>query len=370
MSATTAIIIINLLVFIAMVATDWQSLLMFSPAALLDFGGSSGVETIARLQLWRLLTSAFVHGGAIHLGINLWVLSKLGPEVEGQFGASRFVAIYVVAAIIGALGSVTFHPLTIDAGASAAIFGIFGALIAIVWRRPERFPKGYLSIQAKVLAGLIVYSAVFALIDKTMDHAAHASGLLAGLVAGLALLPEGRLPVLRASALTMTVCGLCLLAIALLPKNGAMYFARAAVLHHEGKDKEAVLILTQAIECNPKVAVAYNNRAWSELAVADYKAALEDANKSISLDQKLATTYDTRAMAYLMLGQRQNAIADLDKAIHLDSGDAAFYYHRAVAKQVQNDPSFVADAAEATKLRYNPDNWEPKLAQDTAPFSK
>lgn len=361
MSATTAIILINLFVFVAMAATGWRSLIMFAPSRLIEFGGSSGIETIAQMQLWRLATSAFVHGGALHLGINMFVLSKIGPEIEQQFGAARFVAIYAVAAICGALGSVWFHPLTVDAGASAAVFGIFGALLAIVWRRPERFPPAYLTLHLKVLIGLVVYSIAFSYIDPTMDHLAHAAGLTAGFLAGLALLPDTSNQLMRASCLLSTLLALIASAALLLPRSGAMYFARAALKHDEGNDKEAVAILTKAIECNPEIAVAYNNRAWSEAALAQYTSALADANKSIQLDPKAATTYDTRAVVFILLGDRERAVADLDKAIALKPDDGAFYYHRAVAKQQRNDETFRSDAGQAAKLKYERERWEPKL---------
>lgn len=361
MSATTTIILINLLVFVAMAATGWRSLIMFAPNRLIEFGGSSGIETIAQMQLWRLATSAFVHGGALHLGINLFVLSKIGPEIEQQFGTARFTAIYAVAAICGALGSVWFHPLTVDAGASAAIFGIFGALLAIVWRQPERFPKGYLALHLKVLIGLVVYSIAFSYIDPTMDHLAHASGLAAGFLAGLALIPGASNQLVKASCLVSALLALIATAVLFLPKSGAMYFARAALKHDEGNDKEAVAILTKAIECNPEIAVAYNNRAWSEAALAQYKSALADANKSIQLDPKAATTYDTRAVVYLLLGDRKRAVADLDKAITLKPDDGAFYYHRAILKQQRNDKTYRSDAQQAEKLKYEREQWEPKL---------
>jgi rhomboid protease GluP len=361
MSATVALIWLNLCVFVAMTASEWQSLLMFSPALLITFGGSSGIETIARTEVWRLLSSAFVHGGALHFGVNMFVLWKIGPEVEELYGRLRFVVIYLVAAVSGALGSVCAHPLTVDVGASAAIFGIFGAIVACSWRRPTLFPPGHLSLQTKMLVGLLVYSAIFSLIDSTMDHAAHAAGLIAGFVAGIVLLPGTRQAGMRIAALTAGLVSISALAVFLLPKNGAMYFARAAVLHHDGKDKEAIAVLTSAIQCNPDIPVAYNNRAWSENAIADYEAAISDANKAIKMGPTIATTYDTRAVSYILIGDTQKAIADLDKAIKLKSDDGAFYYHRAVAKQISRDETYKADAEQASRLKYDREKWEPQL---------
>jgi membrane associated rhomboid family serine protease len=61
-SATKAIVFLTGLVFVAMVATGFRSLLLIPPDVLVTFGASSGVETIARAELWRLVTSMFVHG--------------------------------------------------------------------------------------------------------------------------------------------------------------------------------------------------------------------------------------------------------------------------------------------------------------------
>jgi rhomboid protease GluP len=88
-----------------------------------------------------------------------------------------FVAIvYLLSAIGGALTSIFLNPLVVSAGASGAIFGVFGAMLAIVWRRPELFPKGYLILHGKIVLCLILYSIAFSFIDKNADNAAHFGG--------------------------------------------------------------------------------------------------------------------------------------------------------------------------------------------------
>jgi rhomboid protease GluP len=360
-SATKAIVFLTGLVFVAMVATGFRSLLLIPPDVLVTFGASSGVETIARAELWRLVTSMFVHGSIFHVTVTMYVFWTLGAEVESVYGSRRLLAIYLASGICGALGSVFAHPLTVNVGSSAAVFGTIGALLAIVWRRPQLFPAGYLALQAKVTGALIICCVVMGLVDPTMDNAAHAAGFIGGFLTGLALLPRAPYAVLRAAAVCASLIALGWLAMFTLPKSGAVYFARAGVLHNEGRDHEAIALLSRAIESNPKIAVAYNNRAWSKEAVGDFRSALVDANKSIELDPKAATSYDTRAVAYIMLGDIEKALADLNKAVQLKEDDGAFYYHRAVAKQLAQDQSFREDAQRAQALKYKREHWEPDL---------
>lgn len=361
---TTFVIVINLLVFIAMASTR-PGILMFPQATVIDFGGSSGVETIARMQLWRLVTSAFVHSGLLHVAINMIVLARLGPQVEEVYGSARYLGIYLAAAVAGGLASVVANPLLTTVGASGALLGIYAAQLVYIWQNPEKFPPGCLKVNLQVLAGLAISMIVCGFMLREIDNAAHFAGFIFGAVAATALQPETSDVWPKAASLAAVLAAACVIALVALPRNGAIYFTRAGLLHKEGKDREAVALVTQAIAINPEIAVAWNNRAWFEAALLDAPAALRDADRSLALDPNAATAYDTRAMAYILLREPAKAVADLNKALEHKSDEGIYYYHRAVAKSMLKDATYKTDLAHAESLKYEREQWEPTVSAPT-----
>jgi rhomboid protease GluP len=134
---------------------------------------------------WRLVTSMFLHGGWLHILLNSWALYQLAGLFEILLGSSRLLLVYFVSGIAGSIASVlwTHQP---SVGASGAIFGVLGALIAFLGRRRER-----LTPQAKSLLMQLVFWAglnVFLGMSSPMiDNAAHLGGCAAGLAIGLFL---------------------------------------------------------------------------------------------------------------------------------------------------------------------------------------
>src|SRR3989442_1261055 len=77
----------------------------------------------------------FVHFGLLHLALNMWCLVTLGPIAERVFGRGSFLLLYLLSGIAGSTTSLLVHPLIVGAGASGAIFGVAGALVAAgTWR--------------------------------------------------------------------------------------------------------------------------------------------------------------------------------------------------------------------------------------------
>src|ERR1700761_8289249 len=114
---TYALIAINVLVFIAMVATG-VSFVNPTPLDVFRWGGDFAPATIDAHQWWRLLTSIFLHFGIIHIALNMYVLFQIGPFIEINFGRLRYLLIYFIAGLSGSFVSVSFHPNSVGAGAS------------------------------------------------------------------------------------------------------------------------------------------------------------------------------------------------------------------------------------------------------------
>lgn len=81
-------------------------------------------------EWWRLVTSGFLHYGFFHLGMNMFVLYRIGPQIEQLLGQVQYLALYFSALFAGALGAMLLSPNGATAGASGAIFGLLGAAAA------------------------------------------------------------------------------------------------------------------------------------------------------------------------------------------------------------------------------------------------
>jgi membrane associated rhomboid family serine protease len=147
-------------------------------------GALFGPSVIYGGQWWRLVTAIFLHAGLLHIGMNLWVLFDIAPEVEGLFGVSKFVVMYLVTGIIGYVASLWWMPGALAIGASGAIMGLIGALIGVTFHH-GRMGKDY----RRMLWRWVIYIAIFGLFFP-VDNAAHFGGLGAGIVLGY-LVPEG-----------------------------------------------------------------------------------------------------------------------------------------------------------------------------------
>jgi rhomboid protease GluP len=185
---TTALIVINVAVFLAMVASG---LSFYSPTAgqVLGWGANYGPYTVNH-QWWRLFTACFLHFGIIHIGFNMWVLYQVGYFTERLFGAPRFLAVYLIAGIGGNLIGLFLHPYVVAAGASGAIFGVYGGLLAFLLRRRGIVnPQAAKAVTRSVFI-FLAYNLFFGLADRHTDLTAHIGGLVTGFLAGLLLAPD------------------------------------------------------------------------------------------------------------------------------------------------------------------------------------
>ena len=185
---TTVLIAANVLVFIAMVGSG-VSATNPSPEALNHWGANYGPLT-AGGQWWRLLTSAFVHVGITHLAMNMIVLFTGGRLTERLFGQPAFIVLYGLAALGGSIVSVTTHPLVSSAGASGAVFGVYGGVIAFLIVRRASLPSDARSALLSNAVLFVGYNILYGLTQAHIDMAAHVGGLLTGFIAGAVLAPR------------------------------------------------------------------------------------------------------------------------------------------------------------------------------------
>jgi rhomboid protease GluP len=144
---------------------------------LVDFGAMYS-PYIAGGQWWRLITAGFLHGGLLHILMNSWALFDLGAIVEEMYGSSRMLVIYFVATVVGFYVSAMFKAGP-SAGASAAIFGLIGAMIAL----GTRYRTSIGSSIRGLFVRWLIYGLLFSLLPG-VDMAAHVGGLAGGFVTG------------------------------------------------------------------------------------------------------------------------------------------------------------------------------------------
>ena len=184
-AATLCLLIVNALTYLicALAGDHWLTL---PTPVLTEFGSNFGPFT-ADGDWWRLLTSMFLHLGLIHLAFNMWALASFGPLTERLYGSINYLVIYLLAGIVGSLGSISWRPEINSVGASGAIFGILGALLAAQARGMDTIPRGILR-PLRNMTLLFIGLALFAGFTSrgSIDNGAHLGGLAAGILIGLA----------------------------------------------------------------------------------------------------------------------------------------------------------------------------------------
>jgi membrane associated rhomboid family serine protease len=172
----------NIAVFLATVLTS-GTVDNFPFPVSVALGANYGPFTLSG-EWWRLITYMFIHGGIFHILINMWCLWSFGDLCESLYGRWTYLGVYLVTGIAGGLASAAWNPGVWSVGASGALFGLTGALIASIY-------LGEFSISAVSTAGILsslifwgAFSLIFGFISPEIDNGCHVGGLLSGLALG------------------------------------------------------------------------------------------------------------------------------------------------------------------------------------------
>lgn len=182
---TPLIVIINIFIFLVMVF-DGVHIIMPTIDSLLIWGANFRPSTITG-EWWRLITSTFIHIGIFHLLVNMYALIFIGLLLEPYLGSARYLSAYFIAGIAGSVASIFWHELTVSAGASGAIFGMYGVFIALLTTKMiEKSARQSLLFS---IGAFVLYNLANGLKDG-IDNAAHIGGLISGLIIGYAYYPS------------------------------------------------------------------------------------------------------------------------------------------------------------------------------------
>lgn len=182
---TPTLIALNAILFLLMLAAG-ADFLQPDSELLIRFGSNYGPLTWTG-QEWRLLTSAFLHAGILHIALNMFALYQGGALVERLYGSTRFVLIYLLSALAGSVASVWWEPVRNSVGASGAIFGVYGALLAFFALRRADFPRQLWKSVGTSALMMMGYSLAVGAAHPYIDNTAHIGGLLGGMVSGALL---------------------------------------------------------------------------------------------------------------------------------------------------------------------------------------
>jgi len=167
---------INILIFLLMSLAGGSMNL----PTMLAFGAKHNAA-IDNGQWWRFITPIFIHIGLIHLFFNSYALWMVGPQVEKLYGPARFVLLYVGTGVAGVAASYFYNPGVPSAGASGAIFGLFGVLLVFGLRYRNSIPPFFKrAVGTGVLPVIIINLIIGFTMSQFIDNSAHLGGLLAG----------------------------------------------------------------------------------------------------------------------------------------------------------------------------------------------
>lgn len=154
---------------------------------LLYLFGANVKEAVVGGEIFRLITSTFLHASLLHLLFNMYALYIIGNQLESYIGKIKFLVVYLVSAISGSLMSCVFTT-GISVGASGAIFGLLGSLLYFGYH--YRLYLG--SVLKSQIIPLILINLIFGFMDPRIDNAAHIGGLIGGYLTTMALGIKGK----------------------------------------------------------------------------------------------------------------------------------------------------------------------------------
>ena len=301
---TKIIIGLNVLVFVLMV---FSGVALADPSVkdLIDWGGSNAF-LITNGEWWRMLTSTFLHGGIVHLALNMLVLKDIGTMVEKLLGNKSYFLLYFISALSGSLASVIYHPYgTVGVGASGAISGVFGALIAIFVVLRNKLPKEIVERLKKASIFVIVMNIALGVSIPNIDMAAHTGGMVGGFICG-AVMTMGLLKSEKQRSLNNAL--LCLVTAVGLVGWGAS--VQGSIIDI---DKEINTIEKQATD----LVIEYNNYL-TEPPAPELLASLKPENTKKTW-HALRTHFETTILPLDLAGDKKRLAAYMDKRFTLGS---------------------------------------------------
>jgi len=325
----------NLAVFIAMVLASGSA--DFDGRELVHWGANYGPFTLSGAW-WRLLSYMFVHGGFFHIAMNMWCLWQMGALCESLYGRWTYAAIYLLTGIAGGLATLAWHPGVPSVGASGALFGLTGALIA-------SFYLGEFSLSGIHIRGTLTsllffagFSLFFGSVFPGIDNACHVGGLVSGLMLGALIAraaPDANDSLRR---------GGVLLFVALLVAASAFGIQRwraypmRSIIRAQQSVNQMIAELRKRVKEHPQDASAHNALAQELFVLGEYSEGEEELKRVLELEPKNTDARMDLGATYLNQQQPKEAQEQFAAQVAQDPNDAEAHagLAMALADQQQN----------------------------------
>jgi rhomboid protease GluP len=340
-------------VFIAMVLASGPSL-DFTGPVMIRLGANCGPYTLSG-QWWRLVTYMFLHGGLLHIAFNMWCLWDLGALAESLYGRWTFGTIYLITGIGGGLASVAWNPQVLSVGASGAIFGLAGALIASFYLGEFSVPKIAIGGTLRSLLVFAGFNLFFGGVVGGIDNACHIGGLVSGLVLGALIARVAPDP--NAVGRRISI----LLLMALVVAGGAMgvqrwrgfpmRFTLRASSPFENGPNQAIAHLQAVIRQQPKFTEAHLALADAYFSKGQYAQAESEFKRVLELQPKQKAARFQLGMTYLNEKRAKDAENSFRELLAEDANyaDARFGLGLALAGE-DNHQAAIEEYIAAAKL--------------------
>ncbi|MDY0405575.1 rhomboid family intramembrane serine protease [Virgibacillus sp. 179-BFC.A HS] len=311
---------INIIVFVLMELNGGSQ----QTANLIRFGAKENIHIIDG-QWWRLLTSMFLHIGFLHLFMNMLVLYYLGTTVEKMYGSLRFFVIYILAGIGGAIASFAFN-MNVSAGASGAIFGLFGALLCFGLYHRQIFLR---TIGQNIIF-LLLINLIYGFFVPGVDVQAHIGGLATGFLAAMITQMPGRVKAFHQASASMLVLVLIsafyLYGVQQTEHSAAYAWEQTNQLVKEQKYEAVVKKATEGLKNEPgeMKSLLLFNRGYAHSALQQTDQAIADYEASIQANPDIAESHYNLALLYLDRFETDKAKTAAKKAHELAPKNSDF----------------------------------------------
>ena len=316
---TYILIAISILLFIVLEFNGGSSDIQ----TLIDYGAKYNPAIILEGEWWRLLSSMFLHIGFLHMAMNMIALYYLGTIVEKIFGSSRFLFIYMLSGIGGGLASFAVSD-SVAAGASGAIFGLFGALLFF----GVHYKRLFFRTMGQGVLLIIAINLVLGFTVAQIDMAAHLGGLVTGFIASaICHLPhkkEKKFRSLAAVGYILLLAGLT--GVGLYNSEHSQLFQLTKAEHMIAKEnyEEVIASIDKGLQLDGDLeAYLLFQRGYAYLETGNLKQATEDFETSIEYEP-IPESYYNLALLYEQAGDQEQAEEMITNAYEMKPEEEQF----------------------------------------------